>query len=176
MMKDTDLIFEAYYRQIMESAAEARLSEDPSPENLRAYAETHLAVQDQPLYRDVASQSDTGEPPTDPNRAVKSRIQDYVNRVIGAHPDSRKEVWDILTNTPSSDKIHFILSPDEARWVMGDSNQLPDLADSRHRINRVEAQSRDIEQRMKQDDRAAAAAAPVQLPRPPGADPSTWGA
>ena len=169
-MKDTDLIFEAYYSQIMENA-ESRLQTDPSPENLRAYANTYFATQDQPLYRDVISQSDDGELPTDPNRTVKSKIQDYVNRVIGAYPDSRKDVWDILTNTPSSDKIHNILSPDEARWVMGQGH-MPDLTDPRHRVDRVKAQSRDIEHQMKRDDRAAAA--PVQLPPPPGVDPSTW--
>jgi hypothetical protein len=165
--KEYSQIAEAY-RQITEGVGESALAADPSPENLRAYAEGDLAFIDGPLYRDVESISPSGGQPRDPNMAVESKIKNYVAQVIGAHPDSRKEVWSILTTTLTSDKLHFILSPDEARWVMGDSNELPDLTTSRFRVNPEESQRRDIKAQIQQDDREAAAAAPIQLPPPPG--------
>ena len=171
MNKDIQLIWEAY--QLKESATEGKLQSEPTPENLEAYLQRDLAFVDAPLYRDVVSQSPSGHV-DDPGG---SKIKDYVTRVLEAAPESRRLVFDMLTKTLTNKKLHFIFSADEARWLMGDTDQAPDLSSSRDRINPEEAQRQDAE---RQQTKRKEFTEPVNLPPappPPRNDPynDPWG-
>lgn len=162
MNKDVQLIWESY--QLRESTAESRLQSEPTPEHLHAHAVRDLAFVDSPLYRDVSSSSSR---PMNIDNPSESRLRDHVQRVLQASPESRKQVFDILTKTLANDKLHFILSPDEARWVMGDTDQAPDLTSSRDRINPEEAQKRDAERQANRKAEAGRFEPKRPLPPPP---------
>ena len=137
---DQHLIWETY--QLKESATESKLQSEPTPENLQAYLQRDLAFVDAPLYRDVQSSSPR---PFNIDNPSESTIRGYVRSVLQVAPESRSAVFDMLTKTLTNDKLHFIFSADEARWLMGDTDKAPDLTSSRDRINPAELKNREAQ-------------------------------